>query len=94
MKGKFHKKESKLLTSEKLKGRPSPFKGKFHSTEAKNKVSRPGIYNPAWKGWWITPLGKFSTIELAAKSNNIGKSALQKYCKLKYKPGFDYEYNL
>jgi len=36
---------------------------------------------PNFKGWWITPSGKFATLNEAAIHNNLQESAIMRKCK-------------
>jgi hypothetical protein len=93
-KGRKHREETKLLIS-----LNNPWKGKVLPKEEIEKRIKnrkwnnsmlKGSGNGNFKGFWITPIGKFDSMTEAVKANGIPKSSLQRYCKTN-KPGFSFE---
>lgn len=63
--------KSRILASELSSGRmlnDNPSRGKF----GKNSLK--------FKGWWITPFGKFASVYEAEKITGLGKSTIQRRC--------------
>lgn len=103
-KGKHHTEESKRLIGIKSKQRwannPHPMKGKSHSLMTRKKMSksgkgkRQGSNNGMFDGYYITPLGKFDTInDIIADKFNVSKVTLWSLCKDPHKVISSHVYN-
>lgn len=50
-----------------------------------------GQNNPAFVGWYLTPKGKFDSLLSASESTGIPQTTLRRWCKTKFRPGFDFQ---
>ena len=75
--GRSHSDESKLLMSrnnQRKSGKEHAFYNKRHSDESKNLISLnlpKGKDHTNWKGYWVTPFGKFETLKEIDESNSL-----------------------
>lgn len=55
--------------------------GKKRRNVEKMKICNTSIKNPNWKGYWVTPDGKFSTTHEAAKHYKINPKTIYSRCR-------------
>jgi len=78
--GKKHSDEYKRKVSIRMSGEKNPFYGKKrpkHSEKMKKKI---GKDYPKFKGYFITPLGKFDSFQDASSKLGINPNSLYAYC--------------
>ena len=78
--GKTHSEETKLMLSEMKKGNKNPFFGKKRPNHSKIMKEKSGINYPKFKGYFVTPFGKFSSYKEACDTIGITVSSLYNYC--------------
>ena len=79
--------ETKKKMSIAQSGKNNPMYGKTHSKEKKKEISAKlsrkytGEKNSLFKGYYVTPFGKFSSVrEASEKINLIGRDTVRKWC--------------
>ena len=94
MLGRKHSKKSKLLVSQKLKGRVSPNKGKFFSQEIKNKMKGSHGHNVLQLNNQGTIIKIYDTLTAASEATGIAVSNISGVCRGKKKTagGFVWKY--
>ena len=56
-------------------------KGSKRRKSAKFSVSKKSFKNPFWKGYWVTPDGKFATLKEAAEHYKVNGKTISDRCK-------------
>jgi len=78
--GKNHTQETKDFLSDMKKGKNHPFYGKKRPDHSKKMKEYRGANHFNFKGYFITPAGKFDSYLEASKANNISIGSIYNYC--------------
>lgn len=83
MLGKKHKQQSKDKIALAITGEKNPFHGKKHKPETALQISlnQRGHMHHAFKGWYITPNGKFGSAREAERVTGEPRRKISKQCK-------------
>jgi group I intron endonuclease len=83
--GKTHSDEVKQILSENMSGEKNPFFGKKRPDHSKKMKEKTGKDYPKFRGFFITPNGKFDSYKTASEKTGIKLSSLYNYCYSSYK---------
>lgn len=78
--GKTHSDEVKQTLSENMSGVKNPFYGKKRPEHSKKMKEKVGKDYPKFRGYFITPIGKFDSYKTASEKTGIKLSSLYNYC--------------
>lgn len=78
--GKTHSDEVKQILSENMSGEKNPFYGKKRPDHSKKLKEKTGKDYPKFRGFFITPNGKFDSYKTASEKTGIKLSSLYNYC--------------
>lgn len=78
--GKTHSDEVKQILSENMSGEKNPFYGKKRPDHLKKLKEKTGKDYPKFRGFFITPNGKFDSYKTASEKTGIKLSSLYNYC--------------
>lgn len=78
--------ETKAKMSVSQSGKNNGFYGRTHTKAALEKISKRsmlmvGSENSSFKGYYVTPWGKYESIREAAENTPLGKDTIVKFCK-------------
>jgi group I intron endonuclease len=78
--GKSHTEETKKKLSEMKSGKKNPFYGKTRPDHSKKMKALSGKDYPKFRGYFLTPFGKFESYKDACENLNISNCSLHNYC--------------
>jgi group I intron endonuclease len=78
--GKKHDDKTKALLSEKKRGPNNPHYGKKRPNHSKTMKKRTGKDYPKFRGYFITPFGRFDSYKKAHEETGITVGSLYGYC--------------
>lgn len=79
--GKKHSKETIQILKEKMSGENSHFYGKKRSEHSKKMKEKKGENYPKFRGYFVTPLGKFESFKKASECLKISPTTLYNICE-------------
>lgn len=79
--GKKHTEDTKRLLSEQKSGKNHPFYGKTRDDHSRKMKMLKGEGYPKFKGWFVTPIGKFDSYKDACEATGLSVGSLYNYCK-------------
>jgi group I intron endonuclease len=82
--GKSHTEETKKKLSEMRVGEKNPFYGKTRPEHSKKMKALRGKDYPKFKGYFLTPFGKFESYKDACEKLDISNCTLYNYCVVLY----------
>lgn len=78
--GKTHSKETRKILSEKKTGSKNYFYGKKRPDHSEKLKQKKGKDYPKFRGYFITPIGKFDSYKIASEKTGLKITSLYNYC--------------